>query len=73
MNNVSASSVLRVLQDSKTGAHKNAVLYAAGGTKLDYLVRSVLFALKIPTDDWQQYTDLVAAAFDKWRKREATR
>jgi P4 family phage/plasmid primase-like protien len=73
VNNVSAVSVLRVLEDTKSGAHKNAVLCAAGETKLDYLVRSVLFALKIPTDDWQQYTDLVAAAFDEWRKREASR
>ena len=69
---LSTCDVLRVLEDASTGTHKNALLFAAGEIKFDYLVRSTLFALKIPTDEWEQYTDLVAAAFDEWRKREGT-
>ena len=70
VNGVSVADVLRVLEDASAGAHRNALLYAAGETKFDYLVRSALFALKIPTDEWEQYTDLVAAGFDEWRQRE---
>jgi hypothetical protein len=73
VNGVSVVDVLRVLEDASTGAHKNALLYASDKTKLDYLVRSALFTLKIPTDDWQQYTDLVEAAFDKWHEQRAGR
>jgi hypothetical protein len=73
VNSVNVAGVLQVLEDTKTGAHKNALLYAAGDTKLDYLVRSVLFALKLPTEGWEGYADVVAEAFDRWHEQRASR
>jgi hypothetical protein len=73
VNNVSIAAVLQVLEDTSTGAHKNATLYAAGDTKLDYLVRSVLFALKIPSEKWEEYKGIVAEAFDRWHEQRAAR
>jgi P4 family phage/plasmid primase-like protien len=71
VNGLAVADVLRVLEDARTGAHKNATLYAAGETKLDYLIRSVLFAKGIRTEDWQRYTDVVEAAFEEWQRRRA--
>jgi P4 family phage/plasmid primase-like protien len=73
VNHVNVDDVLRVLEDTSTGAHKNAALYATDETELDYLVRSVLFALKMPTEEWEEYTDLVADAFDRWHERRGPR
>jgi phage/plasmid-associated DNA primase len=73
VNNVNIAAVLGILEDASTGAHKNATLYAAGEAKLDYLVRSVLFALKVPTEEWEKYTGIVAEAFDKWHEHRASR
>jgi P4 family phage/plasmid primase-like protien len=61
------ADALQVLKDPTTGAHKNANLYAEGGTSLDYLVRSVLFAKGIPTGGWQRYTSVVEEAFEEWK------
>jgi P4 family phage/plasmid primase-like protien len=63
------AAVLQVLEDATTGAHKNALRYSAGETALEYLVRSVLFARGIPTEDRQQHTGVVEEAFEEWRKR----
>lgn len=62
------TDVLQVLEDPNTGAHKNALLYSAGETALEYLVRSVLFARGIPTETWQHYAGLVEEAFEEWRR-----
>ncbi len=67
---LTTAEVLRVLEDSTTGAHKNALRYSAGETALEYLVRSVLFARGIPTETWQHYAGLVEEAFKEWRRRE---
>ncbi len=66
---LTVESVLQDLEDSTTGAHKNALRYLAGETALEYLVRSVLFARGIPTEPWQQYAGLVEEAFEEWRRR----
>ena len=66
---LSVEDVLQVLEDPSTGAYKNAVLYSAGETALEYLVRSVLFVKGIRTDIWQQYTGVVEEAFGEWRKQ----
>jgi hypothetical protein len=66
---LSVEGVLKILEDSNTGAHKNALRYSAGETALEYLVRAVLFARRIPTEGWQQYTNVVEEAFEEWRKR----
>ncbi len=62
------TDVLQVLEDPNTGAHKNALLYSAGETALEYLVRSVLFARGIPTETWQHHAGLVEEAFEEWRR-----
>ena len=67
---LTTTDVLQVLEDPSTGAHRNALLYTAGETALEYLVRSVLFARGIPTEDWQRYTGVVEEAFEEWRGRE---
>jgi hypothetical protein len=66
---LTVAEVLRTLENPNTGAYKNALLYAAGETALEYLVRSVLFAKGIPVEDWQQYTGVVEEAFEEWRRR----
>jgi P4 family phage/plasmid primase-like protien len=66
---LSAADVLQTLEDPSTGAHKNALLYSAGETALEYLVRSVLFSKGISTEEWQQYAGVVEEAFEEWRKR----
>jgi P4 family phage/plasmid primase-like protien len=66
---LSSSEALQILEDPTTGAHKNALLYSAGEMALEYLVRSVLFARGIPTEDWQQYAGVVEEAFEDWSRR----
>ena len=64
---LSVAEALRILEDPNTGAYKNALLYSAGETALEYLVRSVLFAKGISTEDWQQHARTVEEAFEEWR------
>ncbi len=66
---LSAADVLQVLEDPNTGAYKNALLYSVGEMAFEYLVRSVLFARGIPTENWQHYSSVVEEAFEEWRKR----
>jgi P4 family phage/plasmid primase-like protien len=66
---LSTLEVLQVLENPDTGAHKNALLYVAGETALEYLVRSVLFSKGVPTEAWQQYASTVEEAFEEWRRR----
>ena len=66
---LAVEDVLQVLEDPNTGAYKNAPLYAAGETALEYLVRSVLFARGISTEEWESYTGIVEEAFEEWRRR----
>ena len=65
---LSVAEALRILEDPNTGAYKNALLYSAGETALEYLVRSVLFARGIPTETWQHHAGLVEEAFEEWRR-----
>jgi hypothetical protein len=66
---LTVADALQVLEDPNTGAYKNALLYSAHETGLEYLVRSVLFARGIPTEEWQSHARAVEEAFEDWRRR----
>jgi len=66
---LTAAEALQVLEDSNTGAYKNALLYSAGEAALEYLVRSVLFAKGVDTESWQRHASVVEEAFEEWRRR----
>lgn len=54
-----------------SGPEKTAKTYLAGETRLEYVVRAVLFAKGMDNGDWEQYAPAVEEALEEWGKRDA--
>ncbi len=63
--------VLTQLARPGTGPQKTARTYLAGETKLEYVVRSVLFARGLGTEGWERYKPVVEEALEEWGSRDA--
>jgi hypothetical protein len=74
---VGSANVLRTLdvlaEFSRTGSGpaKTATTYLAGETKLEYVVRAVLFAKGISTGAWERYRTAVEEALEEWSRQDA--
>jgi P4 family phage/plasmid primase-like protien len=66
-NSLSAQDVFAEFSRTSSGPAKTAVTYLAGETKLEYVVRSVLFARGLSTEGWERYKPIVEEALEEWR------
>jgi hypothetical protein len=65
---IDVPDVIAEFDRAGSGPAKIAATYLAGDTKLDYVVRAVLFAKGIDTDGWQRHAPTVEAALKEWSK-----
>jgi putative DNA primase/helicase len=70
-NGLSLRNVLAEFSRSGSGPAKTAATYLAGETKLEYVVRSVLFARGIDTEGWRRYEPVVEEALEEWGRQNA--
>jgi P4 family phage/plasmid primase-like protien len=61
-------SVLEELGKDGSGPQKTAKTYLAGETKLEYVVRSVLFARGMNTEGWEELASVVEEALRSWEE-----
>jgi putative DNA primase/helicase len=64
-------AVLEELGREASGPQKTAKTYLTGDTKLEYVVRAVLFARGMSTDEWECHRTVVEEALEDWGRRDA--
>lgn len=70
-NGLQAQDVLVEFSRVGSGPAKTAQTYLAGETRLEYVVRSVLFARGLDTDGWERHKPAVEEALEEWGSRDA--
>jgi putative DNA primase/helicase len=68
---LSAQDALAEFSRNGSGPAKTATTYLADETKLEYVVRAVLFARGMPTEGWERHKPAVQEALEKWRGWDA--
>src|SRR5215207_6529092 len=68
--NLAVSDVIEELENPASGPAKTAATYLAGETQLEYVVRSILFARRMDSEQWERHTSVVEAAVREWGSRE---
>lgn len=68
---LSKGTVLAEFDKHGSGPQKTAKTYLAGETKLEYVVRSVLFARGLDAEGWERYKPVVEEALEEWGSRDA--
>lgn len=66
---LSTEAALAELGADGSGPQKTARTYLTGETKLEYVVRAVLFAKGMPTDGWERHRTVVEEALEEWGRR----
>jgi hypothetical protein len=69
-NDLRTQDVLAEFSRTGSGPAKTATTYLAGETKLEYVVRAVLFAKGISTEDWERYRSAVEEALEEWSRQQ---
>jgi hypothetical protein len=70
-NDLRTQDILAEFSRTGSGPAKTATTYLAGETKLEYVVRAVLFAKGISTDYWERYRTAVEEALEEWSRQDA--
>jgi hypothetical protein len=65
---LTVQDALAEMNKANSGSAKTAAVYGRGQTRLDYLVKAVLSAKGLATDDWERHAPVVETAFERWKE-----
>jgi hypothetical protein len=67
---LTAEDALAEMNKANSGPAKTAAVYGRGQTRFEYLVKAVLNARGLATDDWEPHVPVVETAFEHWKEEK---
>jgi hypothetical protein len=67
---LTVEDALAEMNKANSGPAKTAAVYGRGQTRFEYLVKAVLVARGLATNDWKRHAPVVATAFEHWKEEK---